>query len=186
MVWLSLKKGAAAFPSLCCMFPSRLCQRMNSQRLIEACGLSVISLTHPNTSDSIASESKTFHPSDQKERLDPDVERKKLAEWCPRSQFNGLKFLQESSKKITHLFSAHMPRLTQIARSTVLRMQICFAWKSIWSCSKESRTALLLSPPRPAHARLPLAVYLLSRGKHFHQLRTHGRTVSGAASPRTA
>ena len=38
-----------------------------------------------------------------------------------------------------------MPRLTQIARSTVLRMQICFAWKSIWSCSKESRTALLLS-----------------------------------------
>lgn len=39
-----------------------------------------------------------------------------------------------------------MPQLTQIARSTVLRMQIRFAWKSIWSCLKESRTALLLSP----------------------------------------
>lgn len=70
----------------------------------------------------------------------------KQAEKCPRSQSNGLKFLQESSKKIIHLFNAHMPQLTQIARSTVLRMQICFAWKSIWSCSKESRTALLLSP----------------------------------------
>lgn len=39
-----------------------------------------------------------------------------------------------------------MPQLTQIACSTVLRMQIHFAWKSIWSCLKESRTALLLSP----------------------------------------
>lgn len=79
-----------------------------------------------------------------------------------------------------------MPQLTRIARSTVLRMQICFAWKSIWSCSKESRTALLLSPPRPAHAGLPLAVYLLSRGNHFHQLRTHRPTVSGTALPRQA
>lgn len=39
-----------------------------------------------------------------------------------------------------------MPQLTQIACSAVLRMQIRFAWKSIWSCLKESRTALLLSP----------------------------------------
>lgn len=39
-----------------------------------------------------------------------------------------------------------MPQLTQIARSAVLRMQIRFAWKSIWGCLKESRTALLLSP----------------------------------------
>lgn len=45
-----------------------------------------------------------------------------------------------------HLFNEHMPQLSQIARSTVLRMQIRFAWKSIWSCLKESRTALLLSP----------------------------------------
>lgn len=71
-----------------------------------------------------------------------------------------------------------MPQLTRIARSTVLHMQICFAWKSIWSCSKESRTALLLSPLAPAHAGLPLAVYLLSRGNHFHQLHTHRPTHS--------
>ena len=79
-----------------------------------------------------------------------------------------------------------MPQLSQIARSTVLRMQICFAWKSIWSCSKESRTALLLSVPSPAHTGLPLAVYLLSRGKCFHQLHTHGHAVSGIALPQTA
>lgn len=50
-------------------------------------------------------------------------------------------------------------------------MQICFAWKSLWSCSKESRTARLLSPPSTgsrAFSRLaPLA------WKTFHQLRTH-------------
>lgn len=102
------------------------------------------------------------------------LREQKQTEWCSRTQFNGLKFLQDSSKKIIHLFNAHMPRLSQIARSTVSRMQICFAWKSIWSCSKESRTALLLSPLTPAHAGLPLAVYLLSCGKCFHQLHTHG------------
>lgn len=61
-------------------------------------------------------------------------------------------------KKMTHLFNAHMPQLPQIARSTVLHMQIWFAWKSIWSCSKESRTVLLLSPPPPpCGAPAPLA-----------------------------
>lgn len=40
--------------------------------------------------------------------------------------------------------------------------------------------------PRPAHAGLPLAVYLLSRGNHFHQLHTHRPTVSGTALPRQA
>lgn len=101
------------------------------------------------------------------------------------SQFNGLKFLQESSKKISHLFNAHMPRLTQIARSTVLHMQICFAWKSIWSCSKESRTALLLSLPTgsrgaPSCRRSPLA------WKTFHQLHTQGHAASRTTVPQTA
>lgn len=104
---------------------------------------------------------------------------KKQAEWCPRSQINGLKFLQESSKKIIHLFIAHMLQLPQIAHSTVLRMQICFAWKSIWSCSKESRTALLLSPlagsrGAPSRRLSPLT------WKTFHQLHTHGHPVSGS------
>lgn len=58
----------------------------------------------------------------------------------------GWNFCKKALKKIIHLFNEHMPQLTQIACSTVLRMQIHFAWKSIWSCLKESRTALLLSP----------------------------------------
>lgn len=97
--------------------------------------------------------------------------------------FMGWKFLQESSKKVTHLFNAHMPQLPQIARSTVLHMQICFAWKSIWSCLKESRTALLLSPPTTPPPPSPA---LLSRGKHFHQLHSRGQAVSGTGSPRLA
>lgn len=69
----------------------------------------------------------------------------------------GWNFCKKALKKIIHLFNAHMPKLTQIARSTVLHMQICFAWKSIWSCLKESRTALLLSPLASSH-RAPFAV----------------------------
>lgn len=70
----------------------------------------------------------------------------------------GWTFLQESSLKIIHLFIAHMPELTWIARSTVLLMQICFAWKSIWSCSKESRTGLLLSPPLALRASIAQSI----------------------------
>lgn len=97
-------------------------------------------------------------------------------------QFNGLKFLQESSKKITHLFSAHMPQLTRIARSTVLRMQICFAWKSIWSCLKEARTALLLSPPR----RLARGSLLPSISSHVENIFTSSvhTNMRSVASPR--
>lgn len=69
----------------------------------------------------------------------------------------GCYFCKKALKKIIHLFNAHMPTHTQIARSTVLHMQICFAWKSIWSCSKESRTALLLSPLAGSHGA-PFAV----------------------------
>lgn len=108
--------------------------------------------------------------------------RTKRGEQCPRSQFNGLKFLQESSKKITHLFSEHMPRLTQIARSTVLRMQICFAWKSIWSCSKESRTALLLSPLTPARAGPPSRRLSPLAWKSFSPA-PHARTQQSVAPP---
>lgn len=74
-----------------------------------------------------------------------------------------------------HLFSAHMPPLTRIARSTVLSMQICFAWKSIWSCSKESRTALLLSPLAGSRSLLPS---LSSRVEDIlNQLHTHAQAV---------
>lgn len=99
-------------------------------------------------------------------------------------QFNGLKFLQESSKKITHLFSAHMPQLTRIARSTVLRMQICFAWKSIWSCLKEARTALLLSPPRRL-ARGSLLPSISSRVENIFTSSVH-TNMRSVASPPTA
>lgn len=97
-------------------------------------------------------------------------------------QFNGLKFLQESSKKITHLFSAHMPQLTRIAHSTVLRMQICFAWKSIWSCLKEARTALLLSPPRRL-ARGSLLPSISSRVENIFTSSVH-TNMRSVASPR--
>lgn len=81
-------------------------------------------------------------------------------------------------KKMTHLLNAHM--LPQIARSTVLHMQICFAWKSIWSCSKESRTVLLLSlPPPPCGAPAPLAWKTFSPAPLAW-------AVSGASSPHTA
>lgn len=96
----------------------------------------------------------------------------------------GWNFCKKALKKLS-ICSVHtcLTRLSQIAHSTVLRMQICFAWKSIWSCSKESRTALLLSAPVPSRAP-PLAVYVLSRGKHFTSS-TRARdtyTVSGTAS----
>lgn len=97
-------------------------------------------------------------------------------------QFNGLKFLQESSKKITHLFSAHMPQLTRIAHSTVLRVQICFAWKSIWSCLKEARTALLLSPPRRL-ARGSLLPSISSRVENIFTSSVH-TNMRSVASPR--
>ena len=88
---------------------------------------------------------------------------------------------EKNEKNNIHLFNAYMPELTQIARSTVLRMQICFAWKSIWSCSKESRTGLLLFPP-PAHAGLTLAVYLFSHGRHFTSSHTQGHAASRGVS----
>lgn len=110
-----------------------------------------------------------------------EKEEGKKAGWIMPKILNlmGWNFCKKALKKITHLFSAHMPRLTRIARSTVLRMQICFAWKSIWSCLKEARTALLLSPPRRL-ARGSLLPSISSRVENIFtsSVRTNMRSVA--------